>query len=321
MNNERCILFSGNASKSLAVNITNRSDQIQYGTIEHTQFPSGEWHCQFQDNIRGADVILLQSTHKPANDNFMQLLVMADAARRASAGRITAVVPYLGYSRQDRKDESRVPISAKLVMDLMTASGINRFVTMDLHAAQLQGFTNSPFDHLYFQPLLMNATKDLPIDVICSPDIGGIKKAVEFSIKTDKDFAFIVKKRKNATTVEVTQFVGDVKDKGVLIIDDLSESAGTLVAAARECRDNGAKYVVCAVTHPCLTSVGWSRLSSACKIGIINHFYCSDTVIEDFTFFKSDWTTVVPVGGLFHDAITAIHKNLSISSLFQYKTK
>src|ERR1019366_4972831 len=173
--------------------------------------------------------------------------------------RITAVLPYLGYSRQDRKDKPRVPISAKLVMDLIAASGINRVITMDLHAQQIQGFTNLPVDHLYFQPTLTEALKDKNIEVVVAPDVGAIKKAVEFSEKAKLDFAFIVKKRKDDTTVEVAQFVGDVKGKKVLVLDDLTDSAGTIVAAAKECRTNGASEVYAAVTHGCLATIGRQR--------------------------------------------------------------
>ena len=270
-------------------------------------------YCQLKENVRGADVFLLQSIVRPANDNLMQLLVMADAARRASAGRITAVIPYFGYSRQDRKDKSRVPISAKLVMDLLEASGIDRIVTMDLHAPQIQGFTNLPVDHLYFRPALINALNEEKIGVVCAPDIGAVKRAEEYARKMNVDLAFISKKRKSDSEVEATQFVGDVKDKNVLLVDDLTESAGTLIAAAKVCRDNGASNIYCAVTHNCLNVVGIERLQKALKDGLINKFYASTSTGFPPYF---GLINVVDVAPLLGEAILSIHYNKSLSALF-----
>lgn len=314
MNDRQCILFSGNASNVLAKEIT-KHPSIILGDIYHHQFPSGEWYCQLRQNVRGADVFLLQSICEPANDNLMQLLIMADAARRASADRITAIIPFFGYSRQDRKDKPRVPISAKLVMDIMAAAGINRVITMDLHAQQIQGFTNLPFDHLYFQPVLSNALHNKNIDVVVSPDIGAVKKASEYAEKMGLDIAFIVKKRKNDTTVEVSHFVGDVKNKKVLLLDDLTESAGTMIAAAEQCKKNGATEVYCAVTHACISKVGRNRLEEAYKKGIINQFYCSSTVTENWE--GTEWATVISIADIFAKAIQGTHNNTSITSLFK----
>ena len=317
MKDRRCVLFAGNASTVLAEAICKVPHMgINLGSIYHHKFPSGEWYCQLKENVRGDDVFLIQALCEPANDNLMQLLIMADAARRASADRITAVIPYLGYSRQDRKDKPRVPISAKLIMDILAVSGINRVITMDLHAQQIQGFTNLPFDHLYFQPTLMKAIAGLNIEVVVAPDTGAIKKAVEFSEKSRLDFAFIVKKRKNDTDVEVTQFVGDVKDKVVLVLDDLTESAGTMVAAATECKKNGAKEVYAAVTHACLSRIGIVKLNLAVTGGTIKHFFCSDTVTES-TVQPGHAGTVVSVAEVFAAAINGTHMNKSITSLFQ----
>lgn len=309
------ILFAGSSSTAMAEEICRTPHTgILLGSIYHHQFPSGEWYCQLKQNIRGADVFLLQSICQPANDNLMQLLVMADAARRASAGRITAVIPYLGYSRQDRKDKPRVPISSKMVMNILASAGINRFLAMDLHAQQIQGFTDLPFDQLLFQPVLSEALKGRGIEVVVSPDTGAIKKASEFADKAGLDLALIVKERKNDTTVRVKQFVGNVKDKSVLLVDDLTESAGTLIAAAEECRANGASKVYCAVTHGCLTEIGVNRLSKAYKDGIINHFFCSNTAIGAL---DTEWGSVVSVSPLFAEAIRNIHANESITSLFK----
>jgi len=320
MKDRRCVLFAGKASERLAKSVTARHDAINRGAIYHHQFPSGEWYCQLKENVRGADVFLMQAVSQPANDNLMQLLIMADAARRASADRITAVIPYLGYSRQDRKDKPRVPISAKLVLDIIAAAGINRVITMDLHAQQVQGFTNLPLDHLYFQPTLSAALKKYSIDVVVAPDTGGIKKAVEFSEKDGVDFAFIVKKRKNDTDVEVSQFVGDVKGKNVLVLDDLTESAGTLISAANCCKNNGAKDVYLAVTHGCLTELGAGRLHEAWGKGTFTRFFCSDSIVEDEIHWMKktpEYITVVSVADVFGKAILGTHNNNSITELFK----
>ena len=315
MKDHPCILFSGNASEQLASQIVSTPFfGIKQGEIYHHQFASGEWYCQLKENVRGADVFILQSICEPANDNLMQLLIMADAARRASADRITAVMPLCGYSRQERKDKPRVPISAKLVMDILAAAGIDRIITMDLHAQQIQGFTNLQLDCLYFRPTLMEEMKDKNIEVIVSPDIGAVKKASEYADKAKLDVAFIVKKRTNDTTVNVTQFVGDVKDKNVLILDDLTESAGTLVAAAKECHKNKAKRIYAAVTHGCFSSIGRERLRKAHNDGILDHFYCSSTVTEEWV--GNEWGTVIDVAHVFGQAIHGIHNNNSISNLF-----
>jgi ribose-phosphate pyrophosphokinase len=285
------------------------------GNIYHHQFPSGEWYCQLKENVRGADVFLVQPTVNPCNDNLMQLLVMADAARRASAANITAVVPYFGYSRQDRKDKPRVSISAKLVMNLLEAAGVQRVVTMDLHAAQIQGFTDLPVDHLYFRPVLLNALKDEVFDTVVSPDIGAIKNAEALARYLGKDLAIIAKRRKNDTEVEVTQFIGDVKGKCVLIVDDLTESAGTLIQAAKTCRAQGASRVLIAVTHNCLTEVGRLRVEEANNEKVFDSFLCStSTGYSPFIYNILKYVDVAPIFG---DAILKIHNNESISELFQ----
>lgn len=312
------ILFAGKANPNLAARIAANLG-VPLGDIYHHQFPSGEWYCQLKENVRGADVFLIQSIIEPANDNLMQILIMADACRRASAGRITAIIPYMGYSRQDRKDKSRVPISAKLVMDILAAAGIDRIVTMDLHAPQIAGFTNLPFDHLYFRPALVDALKNDNVDVIVAPDIGAVKKAEEYSKRLGKPLAFISKQRKNDTTVELSQFVGDVNGLNVLIVDDLTESMGTIVQAATICKQNGAKKVSGAVTHYCLTQLGEDRLAQAYKDGVIDKMYFSNTTDQiirpngdPYHLFED----VVDVATLFANAIRGITNNQSISALF-----
>lgn len=315
--NQNLKIFSGTNSTSLAQLTTEGENPLRLGNIYHHKFPSNEHYVQFQENIRGCDVFLIQSAFGTmySNDSLMQLLIMADAARRASAKRITAICPLFFYQRQDRKDKPRVPISAKLVMNLLEAAGINRILTMDLHAPQIAGFTDLPFDHLNFRPTLINSISHLNIEVVVAPDIGGVKRAEEYARKMNCDLGFISKKRMSDTKVEVSQFVGDVKGKNILIVDDLTESAGTMIAAATECKNNGASKVYGAVTHACLSPLGHSRIKRANEDKIIDHFYCSNTVTESFT--GNDCISVISVAEIFKTSILNIHNNKSISSLFE----
>ncbi len=303
---------------------------IPLGSILHHQFPSDEFYCQYKENIRGSDVFLIQSLSKPVNENLMQLLIMADAARRASAGRITAVIPYLGYSRQDRKDKSRTPISAKLVLDVIQSAGINRVITMDLHAPQIAGFTNLPFDHLSFSPILTKAileavpTQDVLQKrslVVVAPDVGAVKRAESFAKRLGYPIAIITKNRLSDTEVDHTAFIGDVKGKDVIIIDDLTESCSTLIGAAKVCKEHGASNVIVAVTHACITDTGLFRLADAFKDKTIDKFFYSNTV--NFTWkntvnFLNQGETMkeVCVSGVFARAIRCVHENESISELF-----
>ena len=310
-------LFSGTSnlplSEKIALNL-----ETKLGEIYHHKFPSGETYCQFKENIRGCDVFLVQGITNPANENLMELLVMADAARRASADRITAVIPYMGYARQDRKDKSRVPITARLVLDLIATSGIDRVVTMDLHSPQVGGFTNLPFDHLTFEPVLVNyiRTKYHSLDlrdnvVLMAPDVGAVKRIEKYSSTLKSDFGFISKKRLGDDKVDLQNIVGNVKDKHVIIIDDLTESLGTMIQAANECKRQGAKLVTCAVTHGCLTDVGVKRLA---ETNSIDEFIHSNT--------NNTWSVVpsivkvLDVSVLFAKAIRSINRNESVSELF-----
>ena len=295
--------------------------ETKLGEIYHHKFPSGETYCQFKENIRGCDVFLIQGITNPANENLMELLVMADAARRASADRITAVIPYMGYARQDRKDKSRVPITARLVLDLIATSGIDRVVTMDLHSPQVGGFTNLPFDHLTFEPVLVNyiRTKYHSLDcrdnvVLMAPDVGAVKRIEKYSSMLKSDFGFISKKRIGDDKVDLQNIVGNVKNKHVIIIDDLTESLGTMVQAAKECKRQGAVKVTCAVTHGCLTDVGMKRLSEADSIDEFIHSNTNN--IWGNIGFKPSNVTELDVSGLFAKSIRSIHKNESVSELF-----
>ena len=323
-------IFSGTTNEAFTSKIC-RSLGVEQGKVYHHTFPSGETYVQFKTNVRGDDVFLVQGMgNGGANDNLMQLLIMADAARRSSAKRITAVMPMTFYTRQDRKDKSRTPISAKLVMDLLQAAGVNRILTMDLHAAQIQGFTNMPVDVLQFKPVLsdyINSKYDrLKLRneyVVVAPDIGAVKRAEEYSKSLQTGLALIVKIRNGDEDVEIQSFVGDVKDKHCIIIDDLTESVGTLLQAAKACKERGAKTVTCAVTHGCFTQTGITRLQSdlTCE-RYIDEFIYSDTVecdwnkISEYPITKPDGTTVLSVAPLFANAIKNTNEDKSISELF-----
>lgn len=320
-------IFSGTANELLADSICKNLG-IPLGKINHKTFASGELYCHFLENIRGSDVFLINPISFPANDNLMQLLLMADAARRASAGKITAVIPYFGYGRQDRKDKSRVPISAKLVMDLINASGFDRVVTMDLHAAQVGGFTNLPFDHLSFKPSLINTIRDnkIDIDMIVAPDIGAVKRTQDYAKSLKKNMVIIAKERLNDTEVEVTNFIGNVKNKKVLIVDDLTESVGTLTEAAKACAEKGATEINVAVTHGCFSAKGIVTLKEGIEIGLFTRFFYSNTVstkhYEDSldeheeSIFNDLSMVCVDVSSVFATAISRIHNNESVSELF-----
>lgn len=318
-------VFSGRSNPELAKDIAAKLD-VQLGEIFFHNFPSGESYCQYKTNIRGSDLFLIQGITKPANENLMDLLVMADAARRASAGRITAVVPYFGYARQDRKDKSRVPISAKLVLDLMEASGINRVLTMDLHSPQICGFTNLPFDHLTFEPVLLETLKKYTDNaVIIAPDMGAVKRTEKYAHALKCPMGFISKQRLGDELVSANSFVGNVKGKTAIIVDDMTESCGTLLQAAEICKANGAEKVICGLTHFCLTDAGKERLEKNMRlIGMknvekpIDLLFHSNTVPFDWVnaMMKPHEVVTLDVSGLFAKAIHNINKNLSVTELF-----
>lgn len=320
-------IFSGTANELLAELICNNLG-IPLGKIQHKTFASGELYCHFLENIRGCDVFLINPITVPANDNLMQLLLMADAARRASAGKITAVIPYFGYGRQDRKDKSRVPISAKLVMDLIEAAGFHRVVTMDLHAAQVGGFTNLPFDHLAFKPSLINAIRDskIEVDMVVAPDIGAVKRTQDYAKSLQRNMAIIAKERLSDTEVEVTNFIGNVKNKRVLIVDDLTESTSTLTEAAKACAEKGAKEINVAITHGCFSPKGIVALKEGIENHLFTRFFYSNTVStkhyedkldeHEESIFDHPSMICVDVSPVLATAISRIHNNESVSELF-----
>jgi ribose-phosphate pyrophosphokinase len=286
------------------------------GQIEISDFSDGEIFVQIQENIRGQDVFLVQSTCYPGNQNLMELLIMADACRRASAARITAVMPYFGYGRQDRKDKPRVPITAKLVADLITAAGVNRVLALDLHAGQLQGYFNIPVDHLFATPVLVEYFQQQPYTNLCviSPDAGGVERAGAFAKRLDASLSIIDKRRdrekKNVT--KVMHIVGDVDNRDVLIVDDLVDTAGTLVGAAEALLRAGARRVFAGATHAVLSGPAMQRLTAS----PIQRLVVTDTVPLGAKAQCTSRIHVLSVAPLLGEAIKRIHCDESVSSLF-----
>lgn len=304
-------LFSGNSNRPLAQRIAEHMG-VPLGDATVKSFPDQETFVKINENIRGRDVFIVQPTSPPANEHLMELLIMIDAARRASAQRITAVIPFFGYARQDRKDQPRVPITAKLVANLIVASGASRVLTMDLHAQQLMGFFDIPVDHLYAAPVIVRHFQQKKLEdlVMVSPDIGGVKMVHAYANMFHAPLAIVAKKRKSADEVEILSVVGDVDGKNVLLVDDLTETAGTLTRAAEILRDAGAKKVYAAVSHAVLDDKALKRLS----LSPIEELVTTDTVLhEQVSGFNMVELSVAPLLG---EAINRIHKSESVSSLF-----
>src|SRR5438034_9562428 len=250
-------VFAGSANRDLAERICKYIG-APLGQATISSFPDGETYVRIEENIRGHDVFIVQPTSPPTNQHLMELLIMVDAARRASADRITAVIPFFGYARQDRKDQPRVPITAKLVANLLVAAGVNRILTMDLHAQQIQGFFDIPVDHLYAAPVMYEylKTKHLHDLVVVSPDVGGLKMAYAYSQVLEGGLAIVAKRRKSATEVESMAVIGEIRGKNVLLVDDLTETAGTLTTAAELLKRKGARKILACVSHAILNEVG-----------------------------------------------------------------
>jgi ribose-phosphate pyrophosphokinase len=308
-------LFTGRSNPHLAQGIS-RYLGIEIGRIEVSDFSDGEIFVQIQENIRGQDVFLVQSTCHPVNQHLMELLIMADACRRASAARITAVIPYFGYGRQDRKDRPRVPITAKLVADLITAAGVNRVLAVDLHAGQLQGYFNIPVDHLFAAPVLVEYFKrhmyqDL---IVVSPDAGGVERARAFAKRLDVSLGIIDKRRdrekKNVATV--MHIIGDVVGRDVLIVDDMVDTAGTLVEATAALVRAGARRVFAGVTHAVLSGRAMERLGGA----HLQELVLTDTIPLGNKGQGWERGHVLSVAHLLGEAIKRIHCDESVSSLF-----
>lgn len=305
-------VFSGNANPELSKRIAEYL-KISLGEVHIGRFPDGEIFVKIQENIRGQDVFIVQPTCRPANENLVELLIMIDAARRASASRITAVLPFYGYGRQDRKDRPRVPITAKLVANLLVAAGANRIVCMDLHAQQIQGFFDIPVDHLYAGPTIVKYLRKQEIDnpVVVSPDPGGLKMAHAYSNMLGSGLAIVAKQRRSATEVEAINLVGDVQGCNALLVDDMTTTAGTLCEGARILKARGARSVRAAVSHAMLTDEGVQRLQKS----NITELVTTDSIPP------GDWkgfpVTVLSVAELMGETILRIHNNQSVSSLFR----
>lgn len=304
-------IFAGNASLKLAEKIAAHL-HLPLGDSTIRYFSDGEIWVKYNENIRGCDVFIIQSTGAPAS-NIMELLIMIDAARRSSARRITAVIPYFGYARQDRKDQPRVAITAKLVANLIATAGADRVLTMDLHAPQIQGFFDIPLDHLYSSPILTEYIISKNIDdlVVLSPDIGGVKMARAYAKRLHVPLAIVDKRRPKANQAEVMNLIGTVQGKNILLIDDIVDTAGTIIQAAEAARAEGAKNVYAGCTHPIFSGNAVERLKQANFMEIV----VMDTIPlgEDKMF---DKIKVLSVASLFGSAIKRIHNEESISILF-----
>ncbi|TAL26460.1 MAG: ribose-phosphate pyrophosphokinase [Nitrospirae bacterium] len=306
-------LLTGNASKGLAKEVAEYLN-IPVCETTITTFSDGEIMVQIDENVRGSDIFVLQSTSTPVNDNIMELLLLTDALKRASAGRITAVIPYYGYARQDRKVQPRVPISSKLVADLITVAGTNRVLTVDLHAGQIQGFFNIPVDHLYASPVLLDYIrqcnfKDL---VIVSPDAGGVERARAFGKRLNASLAIIDKRREKANVSEVMNVIGEVKGKETIILDDMIDTAGTITQAASALQEKGAKKVLAACTHAVLSGPALDRINNSA----IEELIVTNTIPLDSKKEKCKKLKVLSIAPLLGEAIKRIHEESSISSLF-----
>jgi ribose-phosphate pyrophosphokinase len=313
MSTSRLKIFTGNSNRTLAEEIC-RSIGEPLGEATVTSFPDGESFVKINENIRGQDVFIIQSTCPPTNHNLVELLIMIDAARRASAARITAVLPFYGYARQDRKDQPRVPITAKLVANLIVAAGANRILTMDLHSQQIQGFFDIPVDHLYASPVFFDYLEKTRPEklVVFSPDVGGMKMAAAYADVLGAGLGLVAKKRKSAINVEAINVVGEVAGCDVLLVDDITETAGTLTAAARLLREHGARSVRAAVSHCILNEVAIDRL----KTGVIDELITTNSTPINSHGIP---VTVLSIASLLGQAIQRINSNESVTSLFRVK--
>jgi len=307
-------IFTANSNPAFANAIVDKLG-LKLGNSEVGKFSDGEIFVNINETVRGSDVFVVQSTCSPVNDNFMELLIMIDAFKRASAGRITAVIPYFGYARQDRKAKRRDPISAKLCADLITTAGADRVLTMDLHAPQIQGFFNIPVDHLVGQPILSQYYKTLFEDqkedtVVVSPDLGSVTRARKFADYIDVPIAIVDKRRPKANACEVMNIIGDIKDKNVILVDDMIDTAGTIVNGAKALVERGAKKVYACCTHAVLSGPAIERIQNSC----IHELVVLDTVPlpEEKQIDKIKVLSSTPV---FAEAIERIYEDISVSTL------
>lgn len=308
------LLFSGSSHPVFAKEVANYLG-VELGKLELNRFPDGEIEVQIMENVRGRDVFILQTIALDPNNHLMELLIIVDALKRSSARSIAAVIPYFGYCRQDRKDKPRVPITAKLVANLLTNAGATRVLTMDLHAGQLQGFFDIPVDNLYGRPLLTAAFKRFEPNnlIVLAPDVGSVKLARAYAAQLGVDFAVVDKHRIDAERVEVVTVIGDVKGKDVLLADDMSSTGGTLVSAAKACREKGAHRIFAAVTHGIFIGDSMEKIDKS----PIEALLMSNTIPWTDRLAGSNKLQVVSVASLFGQAISCIISKESISSLFE----
>lgn len=312
--NNRLRLFSGSANTQLSLEVA-RYLGMDLGPMVRKRFADGELYIQIQESIRGCDVYLIQPTCHPVNDNLMELLIMIDACRRASARQITAVIPYYGYARADRKTAGRESITAKLVANLITEAGANRVLAMDLHSAQIQGYFDIPFDHVYGSPVLLDylASKQLSDLVVVSPDVGGVARARAFAKKLeDAPLAIIDKRRQAHNVAEVMNVIGDVKGKTAVLVDDMIDTAGTISEAARILREQGAHQVYACATHAVFSPPAIERLSS----GVFEEVIVTNT-IPVYQENQFQQLTVLSVANVLGETIWRIHEDSSVSSMFR----
>lgn len=304
-------IFSGSAHRQLAQRICAYIG-AELGDATVTSFPDGETFVKINENIRGRDVFIVQPTCPPTNQNLMELLIMVDAARRASADRITAVLPFFGYARQDRKDQPRVPITAKLIANLLVAAGVNRVLTMDLHAQQVAGFFDIPVDHLYAAPVIIRHLRSMDLSdlMVVSPDVGGIKMAQAYAQALNTGLAIVAKRRKSPTETEAVNVIGEVEGKRIFLIDDLTETAGTLSSAAKLLKAHGAREIFAGVSHAVLSELAIDRL----KKSEISELICTNSVpVRSGDGFP---ITTLCIAELLGEGIKRIHGDESVTDLF-----
>jgi len=312
---DNIMVFSGNANPALSREITQYLD-IPLGNASVTEFSDGEISVEINENVRGKDVFIIQPTCKPTNDHIMELLVMVDAVKRASADRVTAVIPYFGYARQDRRVRSqRVPITAKVIANMLTSVGVNRVLTVDLHAEQIQGFFDIPVDNVYASPILMSDIwrQEYPNMIVVSPDVGGVVRARAVAKQLgDADLAIIDKRRPKPNQAKVMNIIGDVKGKTCIIVDDMVDTAGTLCAAADALKEQGAAGVFAYCTHPVLSGKAVENLNNS----VINKLIVTDTIPLSDEVKACDRVRQVSISKLLGETIRRIHLEESVSSLY-----
>lgn len=306
-------IFSGTANRPLAEAIAAYME-MPLGRCKTSRFADGEIFAEIEENVRGVDVYVIQPTCAPVNDHLMELLVMVDALKRASAGSITAVIPYYGYARQDRKNAPRTPITAKLVADLLSASGVSRVVAMDLHAAQIQGFFDVPVDHLFAMPVVLDGLRarfpEPPVFV--SPDAGGVERTRAYAKRMGADLAIVDKRREKANVSEVMHVIGDVAGRECVLLDDMIDTAGTMTNAAKALMDRGAKRVLAAATHPVLSGPAVERITNS----VLDEVLVTDSIPLSAAAVASGKFRVLSVASLLGETIKRIHSSDSVSSLF-----